>query len=275
VDGDGAPLSDAPPAAAPPSPLRSDRRSTRRRPLLLLPALAFLLIFFAYPVASIVATGFMDPAQDPLTAAVRVLGAPSFPGIVAFTLVQATLSTVLTLLVGLPGAFLMARFEFPGKRLVRALTLVPFILPTVVVASAFVALLGPRSPLNAAAVSLFGLDGPPLRLDGSLWAIVAAHVFYNHAVVVRIVGGLWSQLDERVEDAARVLGAGRWTTFRTVTLPLLRPAIASASSIVFLFSLTSFGVILLLGDPRTVTLEVEIYRRTAALLDLAGAAVRR
>jgi thiamine transport system permease protein len=177
-----------------------------------------------------------------------------------FTLWQATLSTLLTVLIALPGAYVFARYEFPGKRLISALAIVPFVLPTVVVAAAFLALLGSRSP--------FGI-----RLDHTIFAIVAAHVFYNYAIVLRLVGGVWASLDPRLEDAARVLGASRWQAFGRVTLPLLRPAMASAASIVFLFSFTSFGVILLLGGAQFATLEVEIYRQTAELLNLRTAAV--
>jgi thiamine transport system permease protein len=128
-----------------------------------------------------------------------------------------------------------------------------------VVGTAFLALLGPRAPL--------GID-----LSGSVWLILIAHVFYNYAIVVRGVGSAWEQIDPRLEDAARVLGAGRWAAFRSVTLPLLRPAIASAGALVFLFSFTSFGVILILGDLRHTTLEVEIWRQTTAFLNLDLAA---
>ena len=176
-----------------------------------------------------------------------------------FTLWQAVISTVLTVAVALPGAYVFARYEFAGRRLIGALAIVPFVLPTIVVAAAFLALLGPRSPLG-------------LRLEHTIWAILLAHVFYNYAVVLRVVGGVWSRLDPRLEEQARMLGATRWQAFRQVALPLLRPAIASAASIVFLFTFTSFGVILLLGGPRYATLEVEIYRQTAQLLDLRIAA---
>src|SRR5262249_21205162 len=108
--------------------------------------------------------------------------------------------------------------------------------------------------------------------DQSVAAILVAHVFFNYAVVVLIVGGLWAHLDPRQEDAARVLGAGRWQTFRSVTLPSLRPAIAPAAAIVFLFDFTSFGVILILGGPSYSTLETEIYRQTVQFLDLPQAA---
>jgi thiamine transport system permease protein len=99
-----------------------------------------------------------------------------------------------------------------------------------------------------------------------------AHVFYNTAVVVRTVGSLWSLLDPRLEEAARMLGAGRVRTFREVTLPLLRPAIAASASIVFLFTFTSFGTVLILGGLRYATLEVEIWRQTTSFLNLPLAA---
>jgi thiamine transport system permease protein len=154
----------------------------------------------------------------------------------------------------------LARCEFPGRNLVRALVTIPFVLPTVVVGSAFVALLGEGGPLGA------------LGLDQTLGAILVAHAFFNYAVVVRTVGSLWSHLDPRPEEAARMLGASRWRTFREVTLPALRPAIATAAAVVFLFTFTSFGIILILGGPRISTLETEIYRQTAQLLNLPLAA---
>ncbi len=200
-----------------------------------------------------------------------VLRRPFVRDVAWFTFWQAGLSTLLTVVLALPGAYLFARFRFPGKRLINALAVIPFVLPTVVVASAFLALLGPRSPLNELLAGL-GVTPSPLRLEHTIWAILIAHVFYNYAVVLRIVGGVWAQIDPRLEDASRVLGATRWQAFRQVTLPLLRPAIASAASIVFLFTFTSFGVILLLGGPRFATLEVEIYRQTAQLLNLPVAA---
>ena len=227
--------------------------------LLAAPPLAFLLLFFVYPVATILLRGLAPDGGLDIAAALSVLTRPFVLEVAWFTLWQAVASTALSVLFALPAAYVFARFDFPGRRLLGAAALVPFVLPTVVVAAAFLALLGPRSP--------FGL-----RLEHTIWAILIAHVFYNYAVVLRIVGGVWAQLDPRLEEAARVLGATRWQAFRQVTLPLLRPAIASASSIVFLFTFTSFGVILILGGPRFATLEVEIYRQAAQLLDLRVAA---
>ena len=231
---------------------------------------AFLAVFFAWPVVSIVATGLVG--EDSLATAAEVLADGRTWSLVWFTTWQAVASTVLTLLVGMPGAWLVARVRFPGRTLFRAIVTVPFVLPTIVVASAFTGLLGPRSPVMAWVASLFGLATTP-RLTETIGAVLLAHVFFNYAVVVRTVGGRWAHLDRRVEDAARVLGASPWRTFREVTWPLLRPAVAAAAAIVFLFTFTSFGIILVLGGPRLATLEVAIYRATAQLLDLPTASV--
>jgi len=237
--------------------------SISRRPrwilLLALPPLLFVGVFFVYPVVSILVRGLAPGGTFDVAAFLQVLGRPFVRDVAWFTLWQAAVSTVLTVLIALPGAYVFARFDFPGKHLLSAVVVVPFVLPTVVVAAAFLALFGPRSPLG-------------FRLDHTLWAILIAHVFYNYAVVLRVVGGVWAQLDSRLDDAARVLGASRWQAFRRVTLPLLTPAILSAAAIVFLFTFTSFGVVLILGGPGFATLEVEIYRQAAQLLDLTAAA---
>ncbi|WP_425443709.1 ABC transporter permease [Streptomyces pini] len=224
----------------------------------------FLALFFVYPVAAITARGLYDGGRWRPDRIAAVLTDPDIVGVVWFTLWQAVASTALTLLLALPGAYVLARLDFPGRRMLRAAVTVPFVLPTVVVGSAFLALLGRGGLLD----QWWGV-----RLDTGVTAILLAHVFFNYAVVVRIVGGLWAQLDPRQEEAARVLGAGRWTAWRTVTLPALVPSVAAAALMVFLFTFTSFGVVQILGGPRYATLEVEIYRQTAQLLDLPTAAV--
>lgn len=222
--------------------------------------LAFLGLFFAYPVGTIIDRGLRPHGRVDLQPLRSIATDGALRHVAWFTLWQAAASTALTVVVALPGAYVLSRYRFRGQRLLWAAVTVPFVLPTVVVASAFLSLLGPRGRLGS------------LGLLGTVWPILLAHAFFNYAVVVRTVGGLWSHLDPRTEEAARVLGAGRWRTFRAVTLPALRPAIAAASSIVFLFTFTSFGVILILGGPRYSTLEVEIYRQTAELLNLPTAA---
>ncbi|MFF2850478.1 ABC transporter permease [Streptomyces sp. NPDC058001] len=239
------------------------RGNATRLGLLAVPV-AFFALFFAYPVTAIVARGLkVDGVWRPGRIG-EVLAQSDIQHVLWFTTWQALASTGLTLLIGLPGAYVFARFAFPGKQVLRAVVTVPFVLPTVVVGTAFLALLGRGGLLD-------GLVG--VRLDTTVWAILLAHVFFNYAVVVRTVGGLWSQLNPRQEEAARVLGASRFTAWRTTTLPALAPAVAAAALMVFLFTFTSFGVVQILGGPGFSTLEVEIYRQTSQIFDLATAAV--
>jgi thiamine transport system permease protein len=218
----------------------------------------FLALFFAWPLAHVLARGLTAEDGTPLGALGRVLSDAYLQQVLWFTLWQALASTALTLAVGLPVAALLTHLDFPGRRFVEASLMVPFVLPTVVVGAAFVALLGVFAPI--------------VDLRRSVAAILLAHVFFNVAVVVRSVGGLWQHLDTEPVLAARTLGAGRWRAFRLVTLPRLRPAIGASAAIVFLFTFTSFGVVLILGGSGRATIEVEIHRATAQLLDLRTAA---
>lgn len=239
--------------------------------LFILPS-AFLLIFYFYPLLTILVTSFAPTGRFDLEALRQLLFTAYYSRVIRFTFWQATVSTLLTVGLALPGAYVFARYDFPAKPLVQALTTVPFVLPTIVVALAFTALMGPRGALNLALMRLLRLDSPPLNLQYSLALILLAHVFYNYTLVLRIVGNYWANLDPRLEEAARTLGASRLRAFIEVTLPLLRPALGAAALLVFIFCFTSFGVILVLGGPRFATIEVEIYRQTVHYLNLPLAA---
>jgi thiamine transport system permease protein len=234
------------------------------RHLLWLLPLLFLAVFFFTPLAKVLA--IMASRQ----------GVVSLPGILKplwFTLWQAALSTLLTLIIGLPVAYVFARYKFTGKRVLRLLVTLPFILPTVVVAAGYNALMGPRGWLNLVLMNVFQLDSPPIVLLNSVGAILLAHVFYNTSVVVRVVGSAWSQLDAKLSQAGSVLGASPIKVLFNVTLPLLKPSILAAMLMVFLFDFTSFGVILLLGGPGFSTLETEIYTQTLSMLNLRMAGI--
>ncbi len=232
---------------------RSSRISTLSSFLSFFPALLFFTLFFLVPIFAIARVSFtpglLSRGVDPLT----VLSAPANLRVLGWSLYQATLSTALTLLVGLPAAWAFARFRFAAQPLWRALATAPFVLPTVVVAAAFIALLGPA-------------------LIGTLGAILLAHVFYNVSVVIRVVGAWWSSVDPQIEEAALVDGADAWARLRWVTLPLALPSIVAAAALIFLFTFSSFGVVLMLGGMQHATLEVSIYRQTAQLLRLDVAA---
>ncbi|WP_235866264.1 ABC transporter permease [Serinibacter arcticus] len=223
--------------------------------------LAFLGVFFAYPVATLVARGFVTDGVLDLGGFAEVLGSARTWRVVGHTLGQASLGTVIAVLLGVPGAYVLYRRTFPGRRVVRALVAVPFVLPSVVVGVAFRALLAPAGPLGF------------LGWDRTFPAIIAALVFFNYGLVVRMVGTVWERLDPRTEQAARALGASPLRALLTVTLPALAPAIASAASLVFLFCATAFAVVLVLGGSRYATVEVEIWLQTTQFLDLRAASV--
>lgn len=227
--------------------------------VLAVPPLLFLGLFFAWPVLAILATGLAPEGRLAVDAIAHALGRPWLLDTIVFTLALAVAITLASFLIGMPAAWLLARCTFPGRTPLRVLVAVPFVLPTVVVASAFLALLGPRGLV-------------PTSLADTVLAVVVAGAFYDVSVVVRLVGGLWAHLDPRMEDAARALGASSWRAFREVTWPLLRPAVVSAASVIMLFSVTSFGLVLILGAPGQPTLEVEIWRQASVMLDLPAAA---
>jgi len=205
----------------------------------------FVALFFAYPLSAILERGLTSDGGASLPAGTGALA--------WFTIWQAAVSTLLTLAAGMPLAWAIGRFRFRGRSLARALVLVPFVLPTVVVAAAFLAVL-------------------PDDYQGGIWAILAAHVFFNVAVVARIVGGAWATMDPSSGEAAAVLGAGPWRRIREVTVPQLAPSLSASAALTFLFCFTSFGVILILGGPGRATLETEIYNRAARQFDLQAAA---
>ncbi|OCA94759.1 iron ABC transporter permease [Actinobaculum suis] len=215
----------------------------------------FLLAFFAWPVLAMLGKGIGAHA-----AAASVLSNPRTWKIFGQTLWMAAAGTIGSLFFGIPGAYVLYRLRLPGRRFWRALSMIPFVLPTVVVGVAFRALLGPAGP--------YGF----LHLDKTTWAVVAAMVFFNFGVVVRTVGSLWETLPPH-NDAARTLGASPARAFFTVTLPELAPAIAAAGAMVFLFCSTAYGLVRTLGTPGYGTLETEIYTQTNTFLDLESAAI--
>ena len=234
--------------------------SANSRILLWVPTVFFVLSFFFLPLFKILALTFnlstFTDLDNLLVARNSLL----------FTFYQAILSTLLTFALGLPAAILFSKFDFRDKSLLRALTAVPFMLPTVVVAAAFNSIFSPRG--------LFSFFFPSFIIQPSPFILILiAHTFYNTSIVIRIVGNAISRLDPKLEASARVLGADTFHVWKDVILPILRPSLLAAALLVFMFDFTSFGVILLLGGSQFATLEVEIYIRALQLPNLNLAAL--
>ena len=233
----------------------SGRRSLTKKLLWALP-LTFVAVLFYWPVVRVTSIGFSGNW-------LATLAEPKTLEIIWFTLWQAGVSTFLTLLVAIPGAYLLYRRTFPGQQLIKALITVPFVLPSIVVAVGFAVFRNFHD---------FWVElGFTFLLDPVYW-IIAAHVFVNYSIAVRTIGGVWATLDAEVEEAAALDGAGRIKTLFAISLPQLRPAIFSASALVFLFSATSFGIVLVLGGGQVLAIETAIYFAATQFLDLEGAA---
>ena len=188
-----------------------------------------------------------------------------------FTLVEAFLSALVAILLGLPAAALVARRDFPGRRVLLSLSGVPLCVPPVIIALAFVLFYGRQGYLNRALMSAFDLSEPPVTFLYSLAGVVIAHGFYNFPVVLRTVCVAWERLDERELEAASLLGAGRLRSWRTITLPKLSGAVLSSAALVFLYCFFSFVIVLLFGGVGGTTLEVELYQAARTSLDFRAA----
>lgn len=233
----------------------SGRKSLTRKLLWAIP-LTFVAMLFYWPIAKITTLGL---SGDWLA----TLGDPKTLEVIWFTLLQAGLSTVVTLLIAMPGAYLLYRKSFPGQPLVRALITVPFVLPSIVVAVGFTVFRNAHD---------FWIELGLTFLSDPVYWIIAAHVFVNYSIAVRTIGGVWATMDSEIEEAAELDGAGRLKTLLAISLPQLRPAIFSAAALVFLFSATSFGIVLVLGGGQVETIETAIYFSATQFLDLEAAA---
>jgi thiamine transport system permease protein len=187
------------------------------------------------------------------------LAEPKIVEIVWFTIWQAALSTVITVVIAIPGAYLLYRRSFPGQQLVRTLITVPFVLPSIVVAVGFTVFRSIHEFYQGLGLTF---------LSDPVYWIIAAHVFVNYSIAVKTIGGVWATMDADIESAAELDGAGRLRTLLAVSLPQLSPAIYSASALIFLFSATSFGIVLVLGGGQVQTIETAIFYAATQRLDL-------
>jgi len=231
--------------------------------------LIFLALFFYLPLFSIMREGLTDESgRFTVKQVLSIITDVYYLRIILFTIEQAILSTIASILLGLPGAYLLAGYEFRGKSVIKAITTVPFVLPSIIVVLGFVIFFGNSGVLNRLLQTAFRLNEPPLKILYSMKAIILAHTFYNFPICIRLVSAVWSRINPNIERAARSLGAKGFTLFRTAILPQIIPGILASAALIFIFCFTSFAVILVLGGgPRFSTIEVEIYRLAKVSID--------
>ncbi|MER5335246.1 ABC transporter permease [Micromonospora sp. NPDC049460] len=216
---------------------------------LLLPAVLGLA-FLVLPLVGLL-------ARTPWATLPQRLTEPGVLTALRLSLLTATLATLLCLLLGVPLAWLLARVEFPGRRLVRALVTVPLVLPPVVGGVALLLVFGRRGLLGGWLDATFGIT-----LPFTTAGVVLAEAFVAMPFLVIAVEGALRGADRRYEEAAATLGAGRWTTFTHVTLPLVAPGLAAGAVLCWARALGEFGATITFAGNypgRTQTMPLAVY----------------
>ncbi len=222
------------------------------------PFLFFVLVSLFYlPVLSVLSRAFLR--KNALTEILSFLGSDLFIKVLTFTTKQALLSALFSLFLALPGAYFFGRYHFPGKRLLRSIMVLPFMLPGILAVLSMVVFYGRNGAFNQLLSQLF--PGKKLAFSGlyGFKGIVLTHVFYNFSFCLRMLGERWERLSPKLEEASITLGAGKLETWWRVTFPLLLPTIGYLFTLVFLYSFLSFTVVLVLGGYLYQTFEVLIY----------------
>lgn len=229
--------------------------------------LVFLAIFFYYPLTQILGQGLTNERGITFGPVLNIFKDPYFQDVIIFTAKQAFLSVIASILLGLPWAYIFIHYEFPLKKTLKSLTIVPFVLPSITVVIGFIIFFGNNGMLNRFLMDIFHLNAPPLRILYSLSGIILAHAFYNAPLIARMVHAQWERIDISYEESARALGAGRIRTFFEITLPLVLPGLMTGAALVFIFCFLSFPIVLALGGAQFSTIEVEIYTLVKTLLN--------
>jgi molybdate transport system permease protein len=222
---------------------------TRAPLILLVPALLGLAFLTAPLVALLV--------RAPWRSLPRRLAEPGVLDALLLSLRTATTATALCLLLGVPLAWLLARVQFPGRRLVRALVTVPLVLPPVVGGVALLLLFGRNGLLGRYLDAWFGVT-----LPFSTAGVVVAEAFVAMPFLVIAVEGALRGADARYEEAAASLGAGPWTIFRRVTLPLVAPGVTAGAVLCWARALGEFGATITFAGNfpgRTQTMPLAVY----------------
>jgi molybdate transport system permease protein len=228
----------------------ASRRPRQRVPAALLVPALLGLAFLVLPLAGLL-------IRAPWATLPERLAEPHVLAALRLSLFTASLATLFCLLLGVPLAWLLARVEFRGRRLVRALVTVPLVLPPVVGGVALLLVFGRRGIVGQWLDSAFGIT-----LPFTTAGVVLAEAFVALPFLVIAVEGALRGADARYEEAAATLGAGRWTTFTHVTMPLVAPGIAAGAVLCWARALGEFGATITFAGNfpgRTQTMPLAVY----------------
>ena len=232
--------------------------------LLLTGSVLFLIVFFYIPIVLVIYKSFSYDGGFSVQALREILTSPWQLRVIFFTIRQAFYSSILSLLFGLPLAWMFGRYSFYGKYFMKSLFLVPFILPGITVALGFILFYGNNGFIN----QFLGRFGFNIRVLYSLRAILMAHIFYNIPIVIRVVGNTIEKFNKRLEQAGECLGANKFQLWTRLFIPCLTPSILNAGLLVFIYCFMTFGIVLVLGDVSYTTIEVNIFILVRQLMNL-------
>lgn len=190
-----------------------------------------------------------------------------------FTFYQAFFSTLIALIIGMFCAFFCGKRRFFARKFLLSLSVVPFCVPTLIVALGYVSFLGRNGGLNKFLIFIFNLKNPPVKILYSFWGLIIAQGFYNFPVIMKNVADAWERIPLEKAESARLLGASEIRIFKTITVFQLLPSILSSVLLVFINCFLSFILVLLFGGVGNSTLEVEIYRAARNSLDFKTAII--
>jgi len=252
------------------SHLPKRRRIERRPPLVLVVLAALGAVFFVAPLAGLI-------ARTPWRRVPELLANDVATDALGLSIATSIAATAVSAVLGVPLAWLLARIDFPGKALLRAVVTLPLFLPPVVGGAALLFALGRRGLIGEALY-----EGPGLLLPFSVWGVVVANTFVAMPLLVLAVEAGLRNLDPRFEGAAATLGARRLTVLRRVTLPLVAPSLGAGLALAWARAFGEFGATVAFAgnlQGRTQTLPLAVFmaletdRDTAVVLSMLMVAV--
>lgn len=253
--------------------------TVRRKPITASPSFVYVLVS---PLFLILLAYVIYPLFETFVTSIKVDGAITWKNYARFFSLEHTsnlealwtsiyisvLSVVSCGIVGVTMAFLLERYEFPGRKILSVLALVPMALPPLIGVLSFTFLYGESGIFPRAIKELLGLAQVPFSLKG-IWGVVVVHTFTMYTYFFMTATAAIKGLDPSLEEAAASLGANRFTVWRRVILPMLTPAMVASSLLVFMVSMASYTAPLVFGIDRTMTMQIYL-SRTNGDLDMAA-----
>lgn len=229
--------------------------------------------FFYTPLFRILHFGFTSNGKVDLSAIGEVFQKATNLRAIRFSLEQAWWSMVICLILGTMISYVIAKYSFPGKKILTSLLTVSFILPSMVILLGFITTFGTGGWVTRLIATIAPNWAANVDIYGTFGGILLAHIFYNLSVVIRMGIPAWQSLDYEQAWVAKSLGVSNWQCFWRIILPQLKITLITAGVLVFMYCFNSFAIVLTLGEARFSTLEVRIFKEIQVNLDFQEASI--